>query len=151
MNIITTLEHRVLSEYRRNCYLNLIYEKYLVEKNFDWLQLRIVEDMILGEGCLNIGSNKYNIELKFSPFFNYRFDRIYIQDNSIKYSDETHLYRDMSLCLYHPVLDRPFLKTIPLYVIIPWISEWCIFYEEWKKYGIWLGKEIKHQATKSVS
>lgn len=35
-------------------------------------------------------------------------------------------------------------QKIPLFRMIPWITEWIIFYEQWKKYGIWLGKEIKH-------
>jgi hypothetical protein len=147
MSLITISENRVLNEYRKNWYLNLVYEKYLVENHFDWLKLIITEDKIKGQGNLYVGHNKYYIELWFSPFFNFRFDRIYIKDKTIKYNNDIHLYIDMSLCLYHPVLDKPFLKTIPLYKMIPWISEWCIFYEGWKKYGVWLGKEIKHRTT----
>lgn len=144
MNLITTMENRILNEYRNNCYLNLLIEKDLVEKHFDWLKLKIKSNEINGDGSINVGLNKYNIEVRFSPFFNQRFDRIFIRDKSIKYNDMIHLYKDMSLCLYHPRLDKPIFSTIPLYKIIPWISEWCVFYEEWKKYGIWLGKEIKH-------
>ena len=50
----------------------------------------------------------------------------------------------MSLCLYHPIIDKPYLQCIPLYKMIPWITEWIIFYIQWKKYGVWLGREIKH-------
>jgi hypothetical protein len=28
--------------------------------------------------------------------------------------------------------------------MIPWITEWIVFYEQWKKYGVWFGAEIKH-------
>lgn len=36
------------------------------------------------------------------------------------------------------------LKTIPLFNMIPWISELPVHYEEWKKCGVWIGKEIKY-------
>ena len=52
--------------------------------------------------------------------------------------------KDLSLCLYHPIIDKPTFRIIPLFQMIPWISEWIVFYEQWKKYGVWLGKEIKH-------
>jgi len=38
----------------------------------------------------------------------------------------------------------PAFRTIALFNMIPWISEWIVFYEQWKKYGVWLGREIKH-------
>lgn len=54
------------------------------------------------------------------------------------------MYGDLSLCLYHPIIDKKPSETIALFTMIPWISEWCIHYEEWKKYKVWLGKEISH-------
>lgn len=122
-------------------------QKALVEKYFDWLDVWIDtnEKSLKGVGKLKIGDKSYLIRLSFSPFFPFRYDRIFIEDKSIKYSNDIHLYgNDLSLCLYHPVVDQPLLRKIPLFKMIPWISEWIIFYEQWKKYGVWLGKEIKH-------
>lgn len=146
MNLITILEANIKTEQRKNWYLFLILEKYFVEKYFDWIKLEIdiKNKSLIGKGILNIGSKKYKILLSYSPFYLYRYDRIYIDDSTIKYNNKIHLYRDLSLCLYHPIIDKPVLKTIPLYKMIPWVSEWIVFYEQWKKYGVWLGREIKH-------
>lgn len=146
MNLITILEDNIKKEQRKNWYLYLSIEKYLLEKYFDWIELEIdIKNMTLhGKGLLNIGSRKHEILLSYSPFYKYRYDRIYLKDSTIKYNNKIHLYGDLSLCLYHPSIDKPILKTIPLYRMIPWISEWIIFHEQWKKYGIWLGREIQH-------
>ena len=144
MSHITTLENRIIEDYQKNYWINLSIELLLVEKHFEWLKLEIKGKIISGKGILKIANKNYPIELVYSPFLSNRFERIYIRDESIKYNRKIHLYGDLSLCLYHPIIDRPDFKIIPLYKMIPWITEWCVYYEEWKKYGIWLGKEIKH-------
>lgn len=146
MNLITTLEENIKREQRKNWYLFLSVEKHLVERYFDWIKLEIdtKNRALYGKGLLNIGGKKHEILLSYSPFHKYRYDRIYINDSTIKYNSKIHLYGDLSLCLYHPTIDKPIFKTIPLCKMIPWISEWIIFYEQWKKYGVWFGREIKH-------
>lgn len=146
MEIITTLEENINITHRKNWFLFLSVEKFLLENYFDWIKLKInhIDKSLTGKGILNIGSKRYEIVLSYSPFYKYRYDRIYVKDSSIEYDNKIHVYEDLSLCLYHPVIDKPLFQTIPLYKMIPWISEWIIFYEQWKKYGVWLGKEIKH-------
>ena len=147
MDLITILEENIRKRNQQNWFPFLIAQKALVEKYFNWLNLSIdVKNKSLeGKGILNIGEKSYSIQLSFSPFFPYRYDRIFVQDKSIKYNDNIHLYAvDLSLCLYHPIIDQPVLNKIPLFKMIPWISEWIVFYEQWKKYGVWFGKEIKH-------
>lgn len=146
MDLITILEATIRKKNQKDWYIFLYVQKILVEKYFDWLELRIngQSKSLIGKGILKISGRKYNVLLFYSPFHNYRYDRIYIDDDAIKYSDDIHLYRDLSLCLYHPIIDKPAFDIIPLFKIVPWISEWVVFYEQWKKYGVWLGKEIKH-------
>lgn len=144
MNHITILESRVVEDYKRNYSVHLFVEMLLVEKHFEWLKMEIKGKVLLGKGTLKIAHKCYLIELFYSPFYPNRFERIYIIDKTIKYNRKIHIYNDLSLCLYHPIIDKPLFKTIHLYKMIPWITEWCIYYEEWKKYGIWFGKEIKH-------
>lgn len=146
MELITVLEENIKKMHRKDWHIFLYVQKLLVEKYFDWLDLTIDKNSrsLIGKGTLNIGNKRYNILLSYSPFHNYRYDRIYINDKTIKYNNEIHLYGDLSLCLYHPIIDKPVLQIIPLFKMIPWISEWVIFYQQWKKYGVWLGKEIKH-------
>src|SRR5690606_8887075 len=97
---------------------------------------------LIGKGTLNIGGKTYEVLLSYSPFYENRYDRIYINDKTIKYNDDIHVYKDLSLCLYHPIIDQALLQKIPFFKMVPWISEWITFYEQWKKYGVWFGKEI---------
>jgi len=132
---------------KKDYYKYLCLEKYLVESHFSWLKLVLTGCMLNGEGNLEVGVRRYRVSVLYSPFFHDRigrFDIIKIEDKSIRYDKKIHLYRDMSLCLYHPVVDKPPLNIIPLVRMIPWITEWCVHYEDWKKYGVWLGKEILH-------
>ncbi|MEK6511851.1 hypothetical protein [Myroides odoratimimus] len=146
MSLIETLVVNTKKEQKKNWYIYLSIEKFLVEKHFNWLNLEIdtKNKSLCGKGILNIESKKYEILLSYSPFYRYRYDRIYIKNIDIKYNNDIHVYGDISLCLYHPIFDKPLFKTIHLYKMIPWITEWVIFYEQWKKYGVWFGKEIKH-------
>lgn len=146
MNLITALEASRISEIKKNWCVFLNIEKALVENYFEWLDLKIhhPNKTLFGKGTLNFKNKSYDIELYYSPFLSYRYDRIYIKDKSIRYNDDIHLYKDMSLCLYHPIIDKPLLRGISLYKMIPWITEWIVLYEKYKQYGVWLGKEIKH-------
>ncbi|WP_312991406.1 hypothetical protein [Chryseobacterium flavum] len=147
MDLIAILEENTRKENQRNWFSFLLVQKSLVEKYFEWISLSIdsKKRTLEGKGILTIGGRQYKINLSYSPFHLFRYDRIYIQDSSISYNDNIHLYKDLSLCLYHPIIDAPLLRKVPLYKIIPWITEWIIFYEQWKIYGVWLGKEIKHK------
>ena len=146
MEIITAMAGNIKSTNQKNWYTFLSIQKFLVEKNFEWLKLSIDRKTksILGTGTLNIAGKNHSIIIFFSPFYKHRYDRIFIDDKSLKYNDDIHLYGDLSLCLYHPTIDQSLFRRLSLFEIVPWISEWIIFYEQWKKYGVWLGEEIKH-------
>jgi len=141
MSVTTTMENRLYLNYFKNVRLNMFLEKALVEKYFDWIKVKIIDNTIQGSGTLIVNGKAYQISLVYDPRYT-RFDRIYIK--GILYHPKIHMYGDNSLCLYHPIIDRSPFRILPLVTIIPWISEWCIHYEEWKKYGVWLGKEIQH-------
>ncbi|MEP7379135.1 MAG: hypothetical protein ABI725_06170 [Chloroflexota bacterium] len=60
-----------------------------------------------------------------------------------------HHFADRTLCLYHrddPGWDRR--KPIAL-TILPWIFEWCYFYELWLETGVWYGIEYAHAEEKA--
>lgn len=146
MNLIAILEENIKYNQKKQWYIFLLVEKFLVERHFEWIDLKINAEnkSLLGKGTLYVEGKKYNISMSYSPYNHYRYDRIYIDDSTIQFNNSIHLYGDKSLCLYHPIFDKKLLNTIPLYKMIPWITEWIVFYEQWKKYGVWLGDEIKH-------
>lgn len=57
-----------------------------------------------------------------------------------------HIYQDGSLCLYYnDCNEKEFDINHHSYVsIIPWVSEWLLYYEIWKITNKWVGKEIVH-------
>ena len=136
--------NRVISECRENYREFLFVQKLLVEFYFPWLKVEIKNKLLLASGVLDLLGRSFVVEIKFSPFLDYRFDRIHIKNLGLVFNSKIHLYYDLSLCLYHPQIDMPLGKTIPLLDMVSWISEWCIHYQEWKKYKVWLGKEIAH-------
>jgi len=147
MDLITILEENKKKQHRKNWYSYLLSQQMMLEHNFQWLKVSInpKKKALEGNGTIIISGKSYQINILYSPFFPFRYDRVFINNQKIEYNDDIHLYGDLSLCLYHPVKDVPILQNIPLYKIIPWISEWIVFYEQWKIYGVWLGKEIKHR------
>lgn len=146
MDIITAMAENIKVNHQKDWYIFLVIQKFLVEKHFEWLKLEINirTKSLIGRGNLNIAGKSHSIFICYSAFYKYRYDRIYIDDKSLKFNNEIHLYSDLSLCLYHPIIDQSLFQKIPLFEIIPWIGEWIVFYEQWKKYGVWLGEEIKH-------
>jgi hypothetical protein len=133
----------VIADCKKNYNYFLFAQEALVRQHFTWLELNVISKLLKCTGVLNISGHRFDVTINYSPFFDYRFDRIYIK--GITYHRKIHVYGDLSLCLYHPIQDMPLLRTIPLVEIIPWITEWCIHYLEFKKYGVWLGKEIVHE------
>lgn len=138
------IEKAIFENYKSNCSINLILEKNLIEQKFNWLKLKIVNKSIIAEGKLYLGKKWFEIEIYYSPLYPYRFDRIFIKNEKIIFDDRIHVYGDLSLCLYHPQIDKSPFEIIPLYKLIPRVTEWCIHYENFKLYKVWLGKEIKH-------
>ncbi|AEL27041.1 hypothetical protein Cycma_3317 [Cyclobacterium marinum DSM 745] len=146
MNHIITLENSIRKKHQDNWEMFLSVQKTLVEQRFDWIKLFIdyKGKQLIGKGNLQMGKKDYLVILSYSPFNGNRYDQIFITNIQLNYHRDIHLYGDLSLCLYHPIIDQGPIRKIPLIRMIPWISEWIIFYLQWKKYGVWLGKEIKH-------
>lgn len=144
MSLIETLAAAQKRELRSKWLVLLLVEQALLERHFTWLTSTIKEKSLFATGTLSVCEEMFDIEIEYSPFFHHRFDQIRIGNHRIKFDDEIHVYSDLTLCLYHPIYDVPVYGYMPLHKIIPWISEWCHFYCQWKKYSVWLGDEIKH-------
>lgn len=55
-----------------------------------------------------------------------------------------HLFSDGALCLFHPLLFRWHEGHLIASRIVPLTAAWLLFYETWKKLGVWLGPEAPH-------
>lgn len=144
MNLIETLAANPIAAIRSKWLSMLLLEQEYLKQNFRWLTSTLKGQVLVAKGTLMSNGERFDIEIEYSPFYLYRFDRIRVTNRRIKFDDEIHVYSDLTLCLYHPRYDLPIYGYMPLHKIVPWISEWCHFYCQWKKYRVWLGDEIKH-------
>ncbi len=57
-----------------------------------------------------------------------------------------HLYSDSRLCLYYPGQWQPWMCLAK--TVIPWASEWFVYYEIWLATGEWQGGGIHPVSNK---
>lgn len=86
-------------------------------------------------------SDSYKVVITYTPF---RYPVVYITDPLIVFNPAIHMYKDRSLCLYHPKDFEWNLNRSIAEHIVPRINEWIIFYEYWKDNKVWAGPEFKH-------
>ncbi|WP_149304602.1 MULTISPECIES: nucleotidyltransferase domain-containing protein [Flavobacteriaceae] len=130
---------------QRNYVAAYIQKDYL-NKHFPWLKTVITDGKLLGKGKIkpNGCKKEYEILVEYDINRQGRKERVYVlNDSQIKFGKTPHLYPGNSLCLYYPKDLSPHLD-LNFVDVMPWISEWLIMYELWKKYGLWLADEVKH-------
>ena len=121
-------------------------QQYHIEKHFPWLNTIVKEGKLLGKGKIRPKGCKkeYEILIVYDINDTLRKERVFVvNDSQIQFDKTPHLYPDNSLCLYYPK-DIPQHLDLNFIDVIPWISEWLVMYELWKKYGVWLANEVKH-------
>lgn len=123
----------------------LLLEKRLLEKNYDFLKVKVIDNILYCEGVFRPveESEEYRYVLKFSVG---KHPRVYVKEPIIQYNDDIHMYSsDNSLCLYYPK-DFNFTDESHLYdTIVPWIHEWFVFYELYLIKGKWLHPYVEHK------
>lgn len=134
----------------RKTYPILLRQKSLIERNYNYLKCNIIDSKrLICHGVLqpNSSCDKYKIKLTYEVG---KKPQVHILDPKIVYNDEIHLYKNGSLCLFHPTdLTWDDHKIIIAKTIIPWVSEWIVFYEIWKITKKWLGAEVRHKPSEN--
>lgn len=119
------------------------YEKYTVEKEFPFLNGTFNHKSLTLEGIFTIPHSsieyvvRIELELPNRP-------KVFILNPKIEYRPEVHVYRDTSLCLIYPKDNSWTINSTLADTIIPWTSEWLVFYEIFKHLGKWLGPYKAH-------
>jgi hypothetical protein len=131
------------SKKKKNHFALLAYQKYNLDKNYDFFKTRIENDTLVAVGEVQPSpeTDKYKIRLEYTPGHT---PRVFVESPQIENSKDIHLYREGFLCLYEPS-ETKFKDSFKLSeYTIPWTIEWIMYYELWKLSGKWEGKEIKH-------
>lgn len=119
-------------------------EMALINKYYDCFKCNIIHDTLTCTGWIQPSelSIKYKIKIIYHPD---SIPKVYIKEPNIEYNDYIHMYPDKRLCLYYPK-EMPWNKTMHLtHTIIPWTTEWIIFYELYQIGGVWLHPSVQHK------
>jgi len=117
------------------------YHKKLIEKEYDYLKCKIQNETLTCKGIIQFEfCDKYAVIIISKPN-KFPIVKIKAENHNIEASEHIHIYKDGSLCLYYPGDHNWNSYTKLTETIIPWISEWIIYYEIYLSTGIWVGNE----------
>lgn len=120
-----------------------IRERTAIKEEYDFLDCSITSYGLICQGTFSIPelTRDYEVKIKLDlP----KYPKVFVINPKIEFNPKIHMYRDGSLCLHYPK-DNSFKTTNMIFdTIIPWTSEWLIFYELYKLKGKWLGKYVRH-------
>ena len=127
----------------RTPFQNVVAAKRDIETKFDCYECSIAGNMLICRGQIQptTESKVYTIRLKFDGTAS---PTVHVLNPELPYDRKAHMFADKSLCLYFPK-EQPWSSTMNLSTtIIPWTSEWLVYYELYKHFGVWLGPEAEH-------
>lgn len=130
-------------------YRKIVIESLLIQKHFPCFNTRFAGNTLVGRARIkpSDGSETYRVELEYCPN---RVPVVRVIEPSLEYSPEIHMYKNDTLCLYD-WREMPWQHSWHLHeTIIPWTSEWLVFYELFLLTGKWLGRAAAHGASKKV-
>lgn len=124
-------------------YRHFVMQKHLVEKHFPAFRCRLNRSVLecTGEIRPTDQSDPYTVRVSFTEW---GVPEVRIVKPRIAHNSAIHMYRNGTLCLYHPPT-QPWSGALDLHkTIIPWIAEWLVYYELYLTEGKWLGPEVPH-------
>ena len=119
------------------------YQKALIEKYFPCFVCTLRNNNLRCTGYItpSEGFETYTLQIDYK---NGSTPKVKVLSPNVAYDHNAHMYKDSSLCLFHPK-ETPWRKIYNIHeTIIPWIAEWLVFYELYKIYGVWIGPEAEH-------
>lgn len=124
-----------------NRYGVLCHQKKLIEEHYDFLNCKIVNNVLVCIGWISSEDLGFKYKVKIEYVAGHE-PKSTILSPKIEPSKEIHMYDDHSICLHYPE-DMKWTEKTKIYLYtIPWISEWIIYYERYKINGnVWEGKE----------
>lgn len=125
-------------------YRELVFQKMRIQKNFPCFKCTLQNDTLKCHGLITPDETRETYKISILKKY-YDPPKVFIKSPIIEEpNSKIHRYNDKSLCLYD-WRDKPWKKHYLIdEKLIPWISEWIIFYELYKETGEWLGPEAPH-------
>jgi len=120
-------------------------QKRSIEEKFDCFVCRIISHGKLrcyGAIRPDEDSPCYKVQIDYVPG---RDPTVEVLSPKIIMNSKTHVYRDGHLCLYFPRDGRWKESDLISEKLIPWTSEWLVYYELFLISGEWEGPEAPHE------
>ena len=129
-------------------YPKLMTEINTIKNHYSNFDCKIKTDTLTCTGIIKPTeySRDYYVKISYKLW---GIPKIWIIDPVIEYNEDVHMYKDENnLCLYYHK-ENPWKDTYHIYdKIIPWTSEWLVFYELYLITGKWLGAAQNHFTPK---
>lgn len=129
-------------------YPKLMSELSTIKSNYDCFDCHIIRDTLVCTGVIRPSeySRTYTIKISYKVWGK---PHVWITDPIIEYNEDIHMFKESNnLCLYYHK-ENPWKDSYHIYdKIIPWTSEWLVFYELYLIYGKWFGAEQIHYEPK---
>lgn len=126
----------------------LMCELGAIKNNYDCFNCKIKGDTLICTGKIQPTefSRIYSIKISYKVWGK---PKVWITDPVIEYNCDIHMFKDeKNLCLYYHY-EKPWKDSYHIYdKIIPWASEWLVFYELYMITGKWFGVEQNHTSPK---
>lgn len=129
-------------------YRHFVVQKLLLDKTFPEFQCSLRCGLLECVGVIQPShdSEKYTVQIRHTEW---GLPEVRILKPKIMPCTKIHMYRNGTLCLYHPPT-QPWSGVNDLHkTIIPWTAEWLVYYELYLSEGKWLGPEVQHGKIQS--
>lgn len=133
----------MISSNKADKYRKVVAEGAFIREAFPFLHVRICGLELICRGRIRPTeqSPRYRIEIRYSPW---RSPEVKVIEPKIDFGAGPHMYKNGTLCL-HDWHEQPWQNNWHLHeTIIPWTSEWLVFYEIWLLSDKWHGKSADH-------
>ena len=124
-------------------YRHFVMQKLLVEKAFPAFQCSLCCGLLECTGVIQPSdeSEQYTVQIHHTEW---GVPEVRVLKPHITPRPAIHMYRNGTLCLYHPPT-QPWSSNFDLHkTIIPWTAEWLVYFELFLIEGRWLGPEVSH-------
>jgi hypothetical protein len=128
---------------RAQHYRHFVMQKHLVEKHFPAFRCRLNRGLLECTGDIRPTdeSESYTVRVSLTEW---GIPAVRVVKPHIEHQPGIHMYRNGTLCLYHPPT-QPWSGAYDLHkTIVPWTAEWLVYYELFLSEGKWLGPEVPH-------
>ncbi len=134
-----------MSYYQKQKAISIAGQVGSIKKYYPQFTTSFKKELLKVHGWIQPTSRSDNYEFQLKYHFKSHVDVKILSPELIKNEkgeNIPHMYNQESLCLFHPSFGEFKFSYLIANTVIPWISLWLYYYENWHTTGEWLGGGI---------